>query len=257
MIAAGFLVTLSLAFILLYQYLLNSPYMQLERVLVRGVEGGIRQALVEASGLNRGPGLLGLNLHALKQKMEAHPWVDEVQLERRFPHTLVVRAKQEIPVALVLTDNLYYINRRGEIIQKAAEWKCLDLPVITGISDRRQTNGGDLSAVARVLQALERESGMWSLSELSEIHLQRPGMLSLYFGHLAAEIRLPSGLVMQPLERSGEGEGASRRDGAELAGSMRKLRKVAHHLTETGRMHQVRAIDLNYDEGVVVSFGKG
>lgn len=256
MVAAGFLVSLSLAFILLYQYLLHSPYMQLEKVLVRGVEEGIRQALIEDSGLNRPVSLLGLNLHALQQKMEAHPWVDEVQLERRFPHTLVVRAKQEIPVALVLIDDLYYINRRGEIIQKAAEWKYVDLPVITGISDR-QTSEVFLPVAAMVLRTLERESGMWSLRELSEIHLQRPGRLSLYFGHLTAEIKLPCEFAMQPIERSAAAEGTPRRDAALLARSMQKLRKVARHLTQSGRMHQVRAIDLNYDEGVVVSFGKG
>ena len=62
------------------------------------------------------------------------------------------------------------------------------------------------------------------------------GEMSLYFTSLPAEIKL----VWNGLEDKMEG-----------------LKKVAAHLRKTGRIDEVAAIDLNYDDGAVVAFKKG
>jgi cell division septal protein FtsQ len=187
-------------------------------------------------GLNSDLSLLDLNLNELKQKMEKHPWVRSVKLERRFPHTLTVQAEKEAPSALVLMDRFYYMNRYGEVFKEVSELEDMDFPVVTGVSKQGTGASRQLDRAVRIMRILESEAGLWSVNELSEIHVKKDGGASLYFNHLAAEIKLICD---------------------DLTVKMAGLRKVAEHLTRTGRIHQVTAIDLSHVDGALVSFKEG
>ncbi len=227
---------ISLSFISIYHYLLTSPYMKLRQVKVTGVDGEIRHDLIRIGGLNSELSLVSLNLKKLKQKMEEHPWVRSVKLERRFPHSLIILAEKQIPSALVVTDKIHYMNRQGEIFKEVDDSEEIDLPIITGASRDILENHEQLHRAARVIRTLESERGLWSLGELSEIHLNRNRGMSIYFSHFAAEIKVTV---------------------EDLVDKMDGLNKVAEHLTRTGRIHQVDRIDLDYVDGAVVSFRKG
>jgi cell division protein FtsQ len=227
---------ISLSFISIYHYLLTSPYVKLREVKVTGVDRKIRHDLIQIGDLNSKLSLVSLNLKELKRKMEEHPWVRSVKLERRFPHSLVILAEKQIPSALVVTDKIHYMNRQGEIFKEVKDSEEIDLPIITGASLDILEDSEQLHRAARVIKILEAEKGLWSLSELSEIHLKRNRGMSIYFSHLAAEIKVTV---------------------EDLADKMDGLNKVAEHLSRTGRIHQVDRIDLSHVDGAVVSFRKG
>jgi hypothetical protein len=86
------------------------------------------------------------------------------------------------------------------------------------------------------MRTLESEEGLWSLDELSEIHVENDRGMSLYFSHLAAEIKVKC---------------------EDFASKMEGLKRVTEHLSQTGRIHQVTGIDLNHADGAIVSFRKG
>jgi cell division protein FtsQ len=228
-------VIISLSFLFLYHTLQRSRHLRLERVVVQGVEGKIRNELIKMCDLNSDLSMLALKLKALKKEMEKHPWVRTVTLERRFPNTLIIRAEKERALALAVLDGLYCVNPWGEIFKKVHTWDDLDFPIITGLC-RGPDFRSSLMRAIRVIKALEREKGMWSMGELSEIHVKRGKGMSLYFSHLAAEIKLIS---------------------ENVESKMAVLKKVARHLRQKGRMHQVKGIDLNYSGEAVVSFRKG
>lgn len=227
---------ISLSFLSVYNYLMRSPYMRLENVDVTGIDGNIRYEMIRMSGLNTDVSLLSLNLNKLKYKMEQHPWIRSVKLERRFPHTLVVQAEKEAPLAIVVMGKNYFMNQWGEVFKQANDLENLDLPIITGISEDVSKRQVQLEKAVYVINTLKMEDEPWSLNELSEIHLKKHEGISLYFNNLAAEIKI----VPSDLKNKIDG-----------------LRKVAEHLIETGRVHQVKNIDLNYKDGAVVSFRKG
>ena len=227
---------ISFSFISIYHYLLISPYMKLKEVKVIGVDGKIRRELINIGGLNTELSLVSLNLKELKQKMERHPWVRSVKLERRFPHSLIIRADKQIPSALVVKDEFHYMNRYGEIFKEVKETENIDFPIITASSPEILENREQLLKAARVIKILESEKGLWSLSELSEIHLKRHSGISIYFSHLAAEVKV----MVEDLDDKLDG-----------------LNRMAEHLSRTGRIHQVDRIDLNHVDGAVVSFRKG
>lgn len=228
---------ISLSFVLLYYYLLSSPHMKLERVDMEGVDRNIRQELIETCGLHPNLSLLELNLNELKEKMEQHPWIRSVKLIRRFPHTLIVQAEKESPSALVLLEKVSYMNHWGEVFTQVKEWEDMDFPIITGVSGKDpKALKEKLEMVSTILKVLEPEKGLWSLNELSEIHVNRDGRMSIYFSHMNAEIKLMS---------------------RDLQSKMDGLKKVAEHLRSTGRIHQVTSINLNHADGALVSFRKG
>ncbi|MBW2344355.1 MAG: FtsQ-type POTRA domain-containing protein [Deltaproteobacteria bacterium] len=235
-VVAG-IAAISLSFVFLYSYLLSSPYMKLKQVDMEGIDRKIRHELIQACGLSPDLSLLELNLNELRQKMETHPWIRSAKLIRRFPNTLIVRAEKESPSALVLMEKVCYMNRWGEVIKEVNEWEDMDFPVITGVSEKDpKTLKEQLEKAALILKTLEPENGLWSLNELSEIHINRDGRMSIYFNHMTAEIKLMS---------------------YDLQSKMEGLKRVAEHLRRTGRIHQVTSINLNRVDGAVVSFKKG
>jgi len=226
----------SICFLSLYHYLLASPYMRLEQVEMTGADPKMRDELIRMCGLDAGQGLLSLHLYELKRKMEAHPWIRTVKLERRFPHTLVIEVEKQSPAALARMDDFYYVNRWGEIFKKVSGSDDMDLPVITGLSTDNLQVREELRQAIHIVRVLESEEGPWSVSELSEIHVRKDGSVSLYFNHVKSEVTSMWN---------------------ELADKMDGLKKVAEHLNQSGKIDLVTRINLNYVGGAVVSFENG
>ena len=230
------IIVVSLSFLSLYHYLLNSPYMKLEKIDMKGVDKEMRDELIDMCGLNTDQGLLSLSLYKLKARMEEHPWIRSVKMERHFPHTLRVEVEKEVPTALALTDRFYYVNRWGEIFKNVSGLDDIDFPVITGLSENILRVREELEKAVHVIRVLEPEKDIWSLEELSVIHMRKDGGISLYFNHLKAEITFMWN---------------------EFADKIEGLRKVAEHLNNSGKIHLVTHINLNYTDGAVVSFKNG
>ncbi len=243
-------------FVLLYQSLARSALFRLEQVEVRGVDDAVKEELIAAGGLNSEVSLLALNLGELKHQMEQHPLVRRVSLRRRFPHTLVVEAERERPVALLLSDRLYYVNSWGEVYKPVEDPERPDLPIVTGVIGDGVPSARRLVPAVTLLQALKREADLWARNRLSEIHVEGDGTVSLYFDHLAAAIRMSLGRS-QGKESAGGRTDSGRKDGRDLRQRFHRLERVVRHLAQSGRADRVRMIDLSNGEEAVVSFGSG
>jgi cell division protein FtsQ len=229
-------VVVSLMFLYVYGYVLTSPYIRLEKVVFQGVDGELKDELLERAGLDFDLSLLAVNLDELKERLQAHPWIRSVDLEKRFPHTLMIRAEKEEPLALVNLDPLFYMNRRGKVFKEAEGLDSLDYPVVTGISTEVDQKERQLQVALEVLRVIHEEPPPWCLGNLSEIHVRKDGNVSLYFTFLRAEIQLR---------------------GTDLALRMADLKRLVEHLHSEGRIPMVRSINLNYGDAAAVSFRKG
>jgi cell division protein FtsQ len=227
------LVLISLIFLYLYENLLTSPHIRLERVIVNGVDEKLRHALLKMSELKPDTSLLSVRLDELKKRIEKHPWIRSVNLEKRFPHTLVIEAEKEKPCAIVVMGHLHYMNRWGKIFRRVDKTASMDFPLVTGISPSESDREKQLKLAARVLRLLEAEKGPWSHSQLSEVHVEKAGHISLYFLSLPAVIEL---------------------EGTQLDRKMADLKRLVEHLKRSGRIHMVERINLNFREGAVVSY---
>jgi cell division protein FtsQ len=227
---------ISLLFVTLYSYLLTSPYIRLEQVDIVGVDEGLKEDLQERVGLNFELSLLAIDVDEVQKKLEQHPWVRAVEVEKQFPHSLFIRVEKEEPRAIVAAEKLFYMNRYGRVFKEVGPNEAADFPIITGVSSDEPDRQKQLAFSLKVLQFLDSQKDPWSLRNLSEIHVKKDGDVALYFSFLPAAVRLRA---------------------QDLESKMEELKRVVDHLNSTGRIHTVKAIHLNYNEGTVVSFKKG
>lgn len=227
-------VVLSISLMYGYHYLHTSPFVSLDKIEVAGVEDKIKQELIDICGLDSASNLFSINLRDLKQKMEKHPWVKSVKLNRRFPHTLFVRVEKQRPSALVIRNGIFYMNQQCELFKQLSELDEVNFPVITGISQQDSIARLQLDRANQVMKIVALQRSPWSLRELSEMHVGADD-ISLYFNHFPVEIHAMAD---------------------DLSDKIDGLKKVTEHLRKAGRIHQVTGIDLNYIGGAVVSFKK-
>jgi cell division septal protein FtsQ len=240
-LVGGFLLALVLAaiglvFPYLYDFLLNSPYLKLETLIMEGAGTKLQEDLTQLCGLRKGTSILALRLAEIKKVMESHPWVRSVKIERRFPDQLWIQVERQEPCALVLSNGLHYFNRWGEVFKPVQEGDSVDFPIVTGLAVDATATTNRLKKAVAVMETLKTESAEWALSNLSEINLENEGGLSLYFKTLKVEVRLTE---------------------SETASKMSEFKKIVAHLKAIGRLEEATLIDLNYEDGGVVSFKKG
>lgn len=230
------LAVVSVSFLALYQVLIRSPYIRLEKAVVTGVEEGLKKELLEMAQLDFETSLLAVNMAELKRKLERHPWIRSVHVEKNFPHTLTIRAEKQEPWAIVAGESLHYMNRWGNVFKAVDAFEPVDLPVVTGIPPEAEERHSFLDTAVLVLSTLEAEKGAWSLGKLSELHVRGDGSVLLYYASLPVAIKARA---------------------VDLGRRMEVLKKVVEHLNRTGRIRMAKAINLEYADAAVVSFRKG
>lgn len=230
------LLGISFLFVSLYGYLLKSPYIKLEEVVITGVDEKLKSQLMEMAQLDFEASLLAINLKEVKSSLEKHPWIRSVDLEKRFPHTLMIKVEKEEPKAIVAMDKLYYLNPSSKVFKALDPSDETDFPVITGVLGKEEDKQKLLSMAMEVLRALENQKEPWAVKNLSEVNVRKDGDAILYFSHFPGSVKIR---------------------GSDLAARLDDLKKVVEHLNSAGRIHMVRTINLNYNEGAAVSFKKG
>ena len=104
-------------------------------ILVEGRYRTERNALLAAIATDRGVPILGIDLAALKSRIDALPWVRTATVERRLPDTLFVRLEERTPLALWQRDGaLTLIDDRGIEIPGQNPRRFADLPIVIGSS---------------------------------------------------------------------------------------------------------------------------
>lgn len=117
------------------------------------LEGSFRYLDKEASsnmvaGLLQGS-FLDLDIEALKLKLEENPWIDSVSISRSWPDKLIVRIKEQQPIAQ--WGNKAFLNMRGDIIEVANSAKIRTLPQLIGRDDHAKEIMQQYLSMSRIL----------------------------------------------------------------------------------------------------------
>ena len=223
-------------FVYLYDNLLRSPYVKLDRVAVTGVDETMQNEILELAKIDPEASLFSINVDEVKERVEKHPWVRSVAVEKQFPHTLSIRVEREEPWVIVGGERLQYMNRTGRIFKEVEEGDPMDFPIVTGLPAGAVESDKNVQTAVLVLSVLEAEKGRFSAEQLSEVHVRGDGSVYLYYSSLPFGVKV-------------------RAD--ELTKRMDDLKKLVEHLTRSGRIRSAKGINLEYAEGAVVSFKKG
>ncbi len=101
-----------------------------EAVVVEGhFDRVLPDAIVGLLGLKGGETLFSLDLGNLRRQLLAHPWLSHVRLERRYPHTLVISAIEEKPIAILAMPHYVYVNAQGLPFKEVEKGESMDFPI--------------------------------------------------------------------------------------------------------------------------------
>ena len=167
-------------------------------------------------------GLLLLDLQELRRQLEALPWVYRAQLRRRFPDTLEVFVREQLPIAR--WGDAAFLNHEAIVIPVDEDPRWDDLPTIRG----PEGSEGRLMKRYRRLREALADAGL------------RPRALSEdAFGQL--RVQLDNGVALRFGDR-------------DFSARTRRFLQLWHgELHNAGR--PIRSIDLRYDAGAAVAFG--
>lgn len=95
-------------------------------------------------GLAKRPSLFFLDLETLRQRLEGHPWVKEVRLERRLPHTLLVQVLEHEPIAIASMPEYYYVNAEEQLFKRVEKGESMDFPLFALPAKQGSASPGDI-----------------------------------------------------------------------------------------------------------------
>ena len=89
--------------------------------------------ILSAVRANRGDPILGIDIDAVRQRLEDLPWIETASVERRFPDQLIVAVTEREPMALwQRNQKLFLVSRDGSVIETANLGKYAKLLIIVG-----------------------------------------------------------------------------------------------------------------------------
>ncbi|MEZ5180433.1 MAG: FtsQ-type POTRA domain-containing protein [Acidimicrobiales bacterium] len=100
----------------------RSPLLDVDRIVVRGVEGAQAEQVRDASGIALGDALVDLDAGAAARRIEQVPWVASATVARGWPDRVEVRVRARQPVAVAGTGRrAVQVDATGRAIAPAVE----------------------------------------------------------------------------------------------------------------------------------------
>ncbi|MFH2126745.1 MAG: FtsQ-type POTRA domain-containing protein [Pseudomonadota bacterium] len=218
----------------------TSRALAVQRAVVQGTGHLSRLDILSAAEVGSDSNLLALPVGKIAERVRAIPWVEQAEVSRRLPDTVVIRVTERRPMLMALVEGrLFYLDENLRPISVHRRRALPDMPVITGLSraDLAQPDDEVLSLVEAVKQLLAvlPPADLAPGGRLSEVHLDRVWGLSLVFNDTAPVVRLGF-------------KDYSRR--------LARLEQVRGDLARRGELERARLIDLESWRRVVVRLGR-
>jgi len=195
------------------RWALRSPALAITKVSFVGLREASEPELIKLSGFSLGQNFFRVDTSAVEQAMMAHPWVQHAEVQRRFPHELIVHIQEFTAVAVASLGQLYLLDSEGRPFKRVQTADRVDLPLVSGMS-REQYLRDRQATTQRFQEAAEL------MAEYRRLELPDP----------AAEVRI-EGAGLTLISRSGVeirfGEG-------DRAAKFARLRRIRFELARRG-----------------------
>ena len=172
----------------LLKVIVQSSYFSLKDIRFEGCKNVTPLELMKLAQIKKRTNLLTINLRKLAQRLNSNPWIKEVKVKRILPHTLKIKVKERIPVALVNHKKLFLVDKEGVLFKEVEPGDDIDMPVITGLSFS-QPNSKLIKKVLVLLETADK-TGVLPKDRISEVHIDNNYGLTLYTVKKAIPIRI-------------------------------------------------------------------
>lgn len=156
-----------------------------EHVTVSGTTIIETEDILNRAKVPSGARMVEVDLHAVENRVAAHPYVSRVLVERNLPSTIHIEIVERRPLALINGRELRYVDRDGVVLPNSVSRELFDLPVITGLPAAQATKPGteitnaDLDEAIQILET-SKAVGRELYHLISEIRIRNGGDIVLY-----------------------------------------------------------------------------
>lgn len=179
-----FLLVLAAVGFLIYKGLGRSDFFQITSINIQGCRRTTKNQILEMSGVDIHSNLLTVNAGRIRDRIEAHDWVESVKVEKDWPNRLHINVKERLPVAIAsLADGLYYLDEQGVCFAQVLPPEDMDYPVITGLSRDdwpRELKDSRLGEALQFIRHANQGNSILPKQNISELHLGEGEELLLY-----------------------------------------------------------------------------
>ena len=234
-------------------------FFPIKAIEINDVQKVTRGEVLASMNLDAASGLISADTIKLKQRLEAHPWIQQAEVLRVFPDTLVVEVKEREPAAVLRAGNReVLLGEDGGVIAEASPGTFEGFPVLTGI-DYAQVISKNADTTERVIAGIGLASLLSTVgANRMEVDLHTPGDMVAYYDGL--RIRFGEGALEDKVERYLRlAEGGFKRAGAiddfdQASGRELRPGTADHHgrvLSRNSKNSDVE-VDLRFQDQIIV-----
>jgi cell division protein FtsQ len=210
--------------------------LEIKTITVEGVHHIDKQKVLDLANVKPGTGLHHIAVRMIKEQVESHPWVKEVEVTRVPFHELRISLVERIPAAVIRADSQNFLtDAEGHVLTRLGQTDDSALPLLTGIDAKALLEGNQ--SVRRVIA-----SGI----ELAKLIGQT------FEGRLQVNAENPSNLVaLVQGVRFQFGEEAVEKQWERF----RRVKPTLKTLRFDGQDRRANEVDLRYENRIVVREG--
>jgi cell division septal protein FtsQ len=233
------LVTVSVLLVSAYLYVSNSDYFAIKHVTISGIDKVSRDEILAVSGLDAGSNILTFDADEAEMALGGLPWLDQVQISKMMPDSVMVEVQEYQAKALVSLGRLYYMDKSGVPFRQLLPGENPELPIVSGFSEDELLNPGPVTrrAVDEIfwlVEALSERNDDFSLDNVSEINYDMVRGLTLFTKNRGLEVKIGFGAYTE---------------------KFRRLGRVLAHLKQRGKYEGLAYLNLEASPRVTVRYG--
>jgi cell division protein FtsQ len=118
------------------------------RVVVNGEHLVPAREIKSIACVKIGSSLLALDLDGVRDRIRAHPDIRDVEVTRRIPGKVIIKVFERFPVVAVHCGRRYVLDEEGIVLSHRKEMRNKSLPVLTGLTCGKVTEGDRLKSGA-------------------------------------------------------------------------------------------------------------
>lgn len=236
----GFIGLLLLAVGLIVSANLWKSNLKVKRVTIEGNRIVETAEITQLIKVPKNSQLQDVDLAAVRRDILSHHFIKDAVVERDLPATLKVTVKERVPLAIINSAEILYLDDDGVVLPHSMSKQLFDLPVLTGMPDGLVLTPGTIIKHPDIQEALQILATSKLVNKelshlLSEVRLRNGGDIVLY----AAEWGVP--IIF------GRGE---------IANKLVRLESFWNSVVRERGSDNLQYVDLRFDDQVVVRWNK-
>ncbi|MCX6133179.1 MAG: FtsQ-type POTRA domain-containing protein [Ignavibacteriales bacterium] len=236
----GFVGLLLLAAGLIVSANLWKSNLKVKRVTIEGNRIVETAEITQLIKVPKNSQLQDVDLAAVRRDILSHHFIKDAVIERDLPATLKVTVKERVPLAIINSAEILYLDEDGVVLPHSMSKQLFDLPVLTGMPDGLVLTPGTIIKHPDIQEALQILATSKLVNKelshlLSEVRLRNGGDIVLY----AAEWGVP--IIF------GRGE---------IANKLIRLESFWNSIVRERGSDNLQYVDLRFDDQVVVRWNK-